>query len=437
MSRTSDGSGRRKAGRPAKQVNASASVRLQLAADLRRLRVEQGLTLVELGRLVDYSSQHLSAVERGEVAPAEPLVARCDQALNAAGQLIARFPAVVREKAADRHERETARHQRARSAAGSTPLDLDWARLAAVGGASATVSPEIVADLELITDRQRVLYHQLSSTQLLVPVETQLGLLLSLLKGCQPQSLRRRIAAAASKAAGFAAWIWYDLGDDYKSNLYYQRAESLIAESQDTALGSYISAYRALACEGMGLLPEAHRHAETALATAPKSISRQTRAWLSAVNAAAFALVPARRTDARRLLADAQDLLDAAAHREEWMYDFDRAALAGYSGTAFLRMDDPGSVAAAFSEGISALPHSCERRGAQLKVGLAEAHLRTGKIDVAVAAATDALEVFAMRGSVSGIRRVRRFRDVLGSLGEQSRAHELDELVRARLRAVQ
>ncbi|MFC5183835.1 hypothetical protein [Actinomadura harenae] len=52
-----------------------------------------------------------------------------------------------------------------------------------------------------------------------------------------------------------------------------------------------------------------------------------------------------------------------------------------------------------------------------------------------MAAATDALEVFAMRGSVSGIRRARQFRDVLEILGEQSRADELNELVRARLRA--
>ncbi|MFC4906917.1 helix-turn-helix domain-containing protein [Actinomadura gamaensis] len=437
MSPTSEGSDKRKAGRPAKKVDASASARLQLAAELRRLRLEEGLTLVELGRLVNYSSQHLSAVERGEVAPAEPLVVRCDHALNAAGRLITRFPAVVREEAADRHERGASRQRGAPATTSSLPPDLDWARLAALGGASATVSPDIVADLEMITDRQRVMYHRLSSAQLLVPVETHLGLLVSLLKGSQPKPLRRRIAAAAGEAAGFAAWIWYDLGDEYKANFYYRRAEKLIAESEHPALGSYISAYRALACEGMGLLPESRQYAEAALVKAPRFISRPTRAWLSAVNAAAFALVPDRRNDARRLLADARVLLDAAARREEWMYDFDRVALAGYCGTALLRMEDPQAAAAAFSEGIEALPHSCARRGAQLRVGLAEAYLRIGDVDVAVAAATDALEVFAMRGSVSGIRRVHRFRDVLGSMGEQSRARAMDDLVRERLRAAQ
>jgi hypothetical protein len=67
----------------------------------------------------------------------------------------------------------------------------------------------------LITDRQRRLYHELSSAEMMVHVQVHVGLLMSLLDSPQPDVLRHRIASAAAEAAGFAAWLWYDLGDLY------------------------------------------------------------------------------------------------------------------------------------------------------------------------------------------------------------------------------
>jgi hypothetical protein len=69
----------------------------------------------------------------------------------------------------------------------------------------------VIEDLEQITDRQRVLYHERSSAEILVSVEAHLGLLASLLRGSQPEPVRHRIASAAAEAAGFAAWLLFDL----------------------------------------------------------------------------------------------------------------------------------------------------------------------------------------------------------------------------------
>src|SRR5258708_38618829 len=105
----------------------------------------------------------------------------------------------------------------------------------------------VIEDLEQITDRQRVLYHELSSAEMLVPVEAHLGLLASLLRGSQPEPVRHRIASAAVEAAGFAAWLWFDLGDQVKMGALYEMAASLLHEAAHPGPRCYRQGYRGLA----------------------------------------------------------------------------------------------------------------------------------------------------------------------------------------------
>ena len=79
-------------------------LRLWLGAELRRLRIDRGLTLAQLGRLVGYSWQHLGAIERGSAVPSEVVVAECDAAVLANGRLLSMLPAVIREQARVRHQ---------------------------------------------------------------------------------------------------------------------------------------------------------------------------------------------------------------------------------------------------------------------------------------------------------------------------------------------
>lgn len=422
---------RRRPGRPAKAVDASASALARLGSELRRLRLEQGLTLIQAGELTGYSWQHLSAVERAGIVPAEDVVVACERALASGGRLISLYPAVVREQAAERHAREAAR----RAAAHLSEPEVDWGRLAATAIRSEAVTADMVEELELITDRQRSLYHELTSAQMLVPVEAHLGLLMSLLKSAQGSPVRHRIASAAAEAAGFAAWIWYDLGDEYKMAQHYRTANGLLAEAEHPALGAYVGSYQSLACDAGGLTDEAIAHAEWALDTAPETISKLTRSWLCVVAASALAPAPGRRAEALALLGQARDHFDVADGREDWMYDFDQTALAGSRGHCHLRLGQPAAAISAFTEGLAALPATCERRGAQFSVGLAEAHLAAGDAEEAVSMAARSLEVFATRGSVSGLRRVQRLRDLLHNNGHKRHAARLDEQVRARLKA--
>jgi hypothetical protein len=95
----SRGDGKRWPGRPPKITDPASSAAAALGAELRRLRVDRGLTLGQLGRLVKYSWQHLGAVERGTAVPSEIVVSACDAAVLANGRLVSMLPAVIRARA--------------------------------------------------------------------------------------------------------------------------------------------------------------------------------------------------------------------------------------------------------------------------------------------------------------------------------------------------
>jgi hypothetical protein len=119
--------------------------------------------LTQLGQLTGYSWQHLGAVERGQVAPAEEVVIICDRVLIAAGSLIARFPAVVRERAAIRHERVAVRRSARPAdyvpntadkdsdadigARDQAERGVDWERLAACARRRSVVSEAVVSEV--------------------------------------------------------------------------------------------------------------------------------------------------------------------------------------------------------------------------------------------------------------------------------------------------
>jgi Helix-turn-helix domain len=62
-----------------------------LGAALRRLRTLEGLTQAGLGHRVGYDRSYIAAVERGTLRPSRTMVERCDQALQADGELLLRW----------------------------------------------------------------------------------------------------------------------------------------------------------------------------------------------------------------------------------------------------------------------------------------------------------------------------------------------------------
>ncbi|MGH3985601.1 MAG: helix-turn-helix domain-containing protein [Pseudonocardiaceae bacterium] len=432
----SPGGGKRRPGRPPKITDPASSAAAALGAELRRLRIDRGLTLGQLGRLVEYSWQHLGAIERGTAVPSEVVVSACDAAVLANGRLVSMLPAVIREQARVRHQ-----HEAARRAGRSTDLvgararqvcedDLDWARLADAARRPSRLSTAVVDDLELITDRQRRLYHELSSAEMMVHVQAHGGLLASLLDSAQRDSLRHRVASAAAEAAGFAAWLWYDLGDLYTMSHCYQQASLAAAESSNTGLRSYILGYQGLVARAQGRPESALGFFDEARQTAQRSASNPTRSWLTVLTADALARV-GRSREALATLDTSRSLLAGQdSWTDEWMYDFDEGGLAVHAGTCLLTVGRPESAAAAFTDALRLLPASCERRGAEIQVGLAAARLVSRDVEEAQRLTLSSLETFAARGSVAGLHRVRELRGMFLVRGHVSAAAAIDERAR-------
>ena len=98
-------------GRPPKPLDPSASNAALLGAELRARRLERGLTLEGLAELIDFTPQHVSEVELAKASVSKPFVAACDRALEAQGSLLELLPAVVYERALERHDRSVARRR--------------------------------------------------------------------------------------------------------------------------------------------------------------------------------------------------------------------------------------------------------------------------------------------------------------------------------------
>jgi transcriptional regulator with XRE-family HTH domain len=401
----SPGGRKRRPGRPPKTTDPGSSAIAALGAQLRRLRIDRGLTLAQLARLVGYSGQHLGAVERGQAVPSEVVVSACDAAVLANGRLVAMLPAVIREQARIRHQHEAAR----RSGWSNDPLwartwqrcdedNLDWARLADVARRPSRCNRAVVDDLELITARQRRLYHELSSAEMMVHVQAHLGLLVSLLDGPAPDSLRCRVASAAAEAAGFTAWLRYDLGDLYTTGHCYRQAAAAAKESSNIGLRSYILGYQGLVAQAQNRPASALGLVDEARQTAQGSVADPTRSWLTALAADALARV-GRSREALAALDTARSLLAGQDSRtDEWMYDFDEGDLAIHAGTCLLTVGQPESAAAAFTDALHLLPASCERRGAEIQLGLAAARLASGEVEEAQRLTLTSLATFAARG---------------------------------------
>ena len=91
----------------------------------------------------------------------------------------------------------------------------------------------------------------------------------------------------------------------------------------------------------------------------------------------------------------------------------------------------PESAAAVFTDALRLLPACCERRGAEIRVGLAAARLASGEAEEAQRLTLISLDTFAARGSVAGLGRVRELHATFQAKGHVGAAAAIDERVRA------
>lgn len=229
--------------------------RLPFGAELRRRRVEAGISLDGLARRVHYSKGHLSKVESGQKRPSDGLARLCDAELDAQGALIALTPA--RQSTPDTPD------QSAPDIEDETWVIALGARGGHVVPAPGGTAPPVAAALGLTLDaRVRVdvgaAYPaffrrfaevrdlgQVSGPTAVFPLVMLETKTLQMLAHNSPPDDHRMLLRLAARYAEFAGWLAQEAGDDRLAWWLTVRAVGMAEAAGDPALRAYALVRRA------------------------------------------------------------------------------------------------------------------------------------------------------------------------------------------------
>lgn len=325
----------RRRGRPPDALNPDDSSAARLGFEIRSRREGQGLTLGMFADRIGFSPQHVSEVERAKASASRPFVAACDRALGARGVLIDLLPAVVFERASERHDR-SARRRRARAStphgkseplAAAFPAGPRVAARSAAEPSSLGVSPQratgagldaqpqaglddahedrIVdgsdegllavgaADVQLLLDARNhyeLMYRRagglVTRPRLVGFLKKQTTPLLSDSNSPRTQRQLHRGAAALVALAGICA---YDAEHHGLALRDFQQALRLARSSRDTGFGGYVLGLMINQALALGDLRGAVRLAEVAIRSAGRDMSPALVADVRGMQAQAYA----------------------------------------------------------------------------------------------------------------------------------------------------
>ncbi|PSK98078.1 helix-turn-helix protein [Murinocardiopsis flavida] len=393
---------------------AAALSTCDMPAVVAAVREARGWSQGELARTVGYSQSWVSRVLNGQQSLTIDQVREIARLLGIPVHLL-RFSGTGGRPAATAapSPRPSGRaggadpaRRRENAKAAAPPVPLPGAAPAGNG-----IDESTAPALRAITGGQRRLDASSPARDLAAAAVAHLDLSGRTLKRAQRSPFAAPVAAAASEAAGFAAWLHADMGDLGSARTFYRAAIARARQAGDDLLDVYmlgsLAAFEIDADDpalGLGLAQEAgHRLGEGAHPTA--------RAWLSCVRAMAHAGLGDAAAARHAVAAAEADVArpDNAEPPWPWVFAFDDAKVAGYRALTSVKLRDPGSAHAAFSDALgTARPGG--KHSAVLMVELASARADSGDIDEAFRLAGDALRTGAAFGSERIIGRVRRFR---------------------------
>jgi DNA-binding XRE family transcriptional regulator len=226
--------------------------------ELRRRRVEAGLSLTELAKLVHYSKSHLSKVETGAKAPSQELARQCDAVLSGDGELVESIrppvpPGVdstgddlgevwVMSLSADGRSEFTNVSRREVLAVGVAGL-AGWSVLPA--RPTQRVGDNTLTSFRSLFDEVRSLGQSINPGALVPVLVTQTHALRVTARHAAPP-VRDRALLLAARFAEFTGWMAQEAGDDNRALWWTDRAVELAAAGGDRELGAYALVRRAL-----------------------------------------------------------------------------------------------------------------------------------------------------------------------------------------------
>jgi transcriptional regulator with XRE-family HTH domain len=250
---------------------------MSFGTELRRRRLDAGLSLADLARLVHYSKSHLSKIENGVKPPSVDLARRCDTALNGAGELAglvstqehlteALTIALPSEEwvmtlAADGQSEFGAVRRREVLAAGAATL-VGWA--VSPTPAPKRDDPATVASFRAMYDEVCRIGQVAAPATLIPMLVAQTHALRVLALGAQPGT-RAALLLLAARFAEYTGWMAQESGNDEWALWWTDRAVELAQAGGDDELAAYALVRRALVAmyrhDATGTV-ELARHAE-------------------------------------------------------------------------------------------------------------------------------------------------------------------------------
>ncbi|MFG2594431.1 helix-turn-helix domain-containing protein [Streptomyces sp. NPDC048462] len=233
----------------------------EFGEELRRRRLDAGLSLTAMSAAVHYSKAQLSKVERGIKPPSRDLVRLCDAALNADGALNALGTPAVAGTAVDAVPREVDeedwmmqlspdgrgrfRPLGRRQVVGAGAASLMRLGLGGQGPATPAAGIGMLeASRSLFTHYRRL--GQSVQPGFLLPALIAQTHTLRELSAHSDGTTRRELLELASRYAEYIGWLVQESGDEQAALWWTQRAVDLAAAGGDPALAGYALVRRAL-----------------------------------------------------------------------------------------------------------------------------------------------------------------------------------------------
>jgi transcriptional regulator with XRE-family HTH domain len=380
--------------------------------ELRRRRVEAGLSLDALARLVHYSKGHLSKVENAVKGPSEDLARLCDTALGCDGALIslADGDALVaggggraRDHPADGNTIEVLvfnlNSPERMSFLMATRRELLATGLLSAAGlgdpADSTAGPLLAGSSPLETfsswfHQLRTLGQQIDA-RLMIPILTAHAHSLSLLAGRYSGSDRARALALVADYAEFTGWMAQEAGDDAGSLWWTDQAVRYAGAAGNEGMAGYAMVRRALIAMYRGDASETVELAQQA----QRRDSRPRVRGLGAQREAQGHALAHRRDDCLRALDTARKLLAADPPRRQepvigctHVADLAQAA----AGWSLYDLGDATGAATMLDETVRRTPPHAVRARARFAARRALALAASDQVEEACAVADGVLD---------------------------------------------
>jgi tetratricopeptide (TPR) repeat protein len=268
------------------------------------------------------------------------------------------------------------------------------------------VDEALIGDLRETTARLRRADDRIPARELLGPAQSHLRLVTRLLESDPP--LRAELAAVASEAASFTAWLWFDSDAPAAARAHYRTAIRRAREAGHPTLSAYqlgsLSALAAYTGDGTGAVRLILAAKEGVGPEAPAV----ARAWLAASEAAAYAT--ARDSHATlaaldRAGAAAEDAAGAGRPTWPWMFAFDPVKVAAYAGAAQVRLGRSRHAQAALARVVQ-VRSAATKQKALVLADLGAAYAQQRAIDEACQQLRQALGIAIDKDSEKARRRV-------------------------------